>query len=161
MVGGTTFHRRVIQREISRVSVLNLSGKVCGASALPRRSLPLTPPSLLSNRARAHNLVENRVTCLPSGARTTITRESHKQTPRDRRSSSYSHQSALLRKGMRLGGWPTFAVFAKVGLEELMPCVLRDVFMVTLPYARFSLKCLRRGGSVHAVPRKVSGFREN
>jgi hypothetical protein len=27
MVGGTTFHRRVIQREISRVLVLNLSGE--------------------------------------------------------------------------------------------------------------------------------------
>ena len=27
MVGGTIFHRKVIQREISRVLVLNLSGK--------------------------------------------------------------------------------------------------------------------------------------
>jgi hypothetical protein len=28
MVGGTIFHRRVIQREIFRVLVLNLSGKL-------------------------------------------------------------------------------------------------------------------------------------
>ena len=31
MVGGTIFHRRVIQREISRVLVLNLSGNASGA----------------------------------------------------------------------------------------------------------------------------------
>ena len=33
--GGTVFHRNAIQREISRVLVLNLSGKTRGASALP------------------------------------------------------------------------------------------------------------------------------
>jgi hypothetical protein len=31
MVGGTQVHCKVIQREISRVLVLNLSGKKCGA----------------------------------------------------------------------------------------------------------------------------------
>ena len=36
MVGGTIFHRRVIQREISRVLVLNLSGKQSGARAPPK-----------------------------------------------------------------------------------------------------------------------------
>jgi len=48
MVGGAILYREVIQREISRVLVLNLSGKKSGASALHRRSLPLTEPSLLS-----------------------------------------------------------------------------------------------------------------
>ena len=43
-----SFHRKMIQREISRVLVLNLSGKTSGAPALPRTILPLTPPSLLS-----------------------------------------------------------------------------------------------------------------
>jgi hypothetical protein len=56
MVGGTTFHRRVIQREISRVLVLNLSGKPSGAQALHRISLPLTEPSLLS-RGTLYNRV--------------------------------------------------------------------------------------------------------
>jgi hypothetical protein len=40
MVGGTIFHREMIQREISRVLVLNLSGKKSGASALPRTFSP-------------------------------------------------------------------------------------------------------------------------
>jgi hypothetical protein len=31
MVGGTTFHREMIEREISRALVLNLSGKDNGA----------------------------------------------------------------------------------------------------------------------------------
>ncbi len=35
MVGGTVFHREVIQCEISRVLVLNLSGKASGAHAPP------------------------------------------------------------------------------------------------------------------------------
>jgi hypothetical protein len=48
MVGGTIFHRRVIQREISRVLVLNLSGKAGGAGAPPRTTMPLTEDSLLS-----------------------------------------------------------------------------------------------------------------
>jgi hypothetical protein len=48
MVGGTIFPRRVIQREISRVLVLNLSGKPGGAGASPRISMRLTEPSLLS-----------------------------------------------------------------------------------------------------------------
>src|SRR5271163_3726097 len=48
MVGGTMFHRRVIQREISRVLVLNLSGKTSGAKNTDRIFLSLTPPSLLS-----------------------------------------------------------------------------------------------------------------
>jgi hypothetical protein len=48
MVGGTIFHRWVIQREISRVLVLNLSGKANGAQNTDRRSLSLTAPSLLS-----------------------------------------------------------------------------------------------------------------
>jgi len=48
MVGGTTFRRKMIQREISRALVLNLSGKASGAPALPRISLSLTAPSLLS-----------------------------------------------------------------------------------------------------------------
>ena len=52
MVGGTIFHRRVIQREISRVLVLNLSGKTSGAKTPPTRSLPLTQPSLLSRATR-------------------------------------------------------------------------------------------------------------
>src|SRR6266436_59400 len=52
MVGGTTFRRKMIQREISRALVLNLSGKASGARALPRISLPLTAPSLLSRRTR-------------------------------------------------------------------------------------------------------------
>jgi hypothetical protein len=42
----------VIQREISRALVLNLSGKASGASALPRIFLPLTEPSLLSRATR-------------------------------------------------------------------------------------------------------------
>ena len=49
MGGGTIlFRRKMIQREISRALVLNLSGKASGASALPRIFLSLTPPSLLS-----------------------------------------------------------------------------------------------------------------
>ncbi len=48
MVGGAILYREVIQREISRVLALNLSGEKSGASALHRRSLPLTEPSLLS-----------------------------------------------------------------------------------------------------------------
>lgn len=48
MVGGTIFHREVIQREISRVLVLNLSGKTNGAQNTDRISLSLTLPSLLS-----------------------------------------------------------------------------------------------------------------
>jgi hypothetical protein len=35
MVGGTIFHRRVIQREISRVLVLSLSGKKAVLSHRP------------------------------------------------------------------------------------------------------------------------------
>src|SRR5438270_2096835 len=42
------FHRRVIEREISRVLVLNLSGKAAVLIALPRITMPLTKPSLLS-----------------------------------------------------------------------------------------------------------------
>ena len=38
----------MIQREISRVLVLNLSGKASGADAPPGRTMPLTEPSLLS-----------------------------------------------------------------------------------------------------------------
>ena len=45
MVGGTS---RVIEREISRALVLNLSGKVAVLIALPRITMPLTEPSLLS-----------------------------------------------------------------------------------------------------------------
>jgi hypothetical protein len=52
MVGGTIFGRRsppqVIQREISRVLVLNLSGKRNGATNTDRILLSLTPPPLLS-----------------------------------------------------------------------------------------------------------------
>jgi len=50
MFGGTMFHREMIQREISRALVLNLSGKPSGASALPGIFLSLTEPSLLSRR---------------------------------------------------------------------------------------------------------------
>jgi hypothetical protein len=39
---------QVIQREISRVLVLNLSGKKAVLIAPPRKSLSLTEPSLLS-----------------------------------------------------------------------------------------------------------------
>ena len=42
------FRRKMIQREISRALVLNLSGKRSGAAALHRISLSLTAPSLLS-----------------------------------------------------------------------------------------------------------------
>ena len=55
MVGGTSFHRRVIQREISRVLVLNLSGKPTGAIAPARRTIPLTEPSLLSRASPPDN----------------------------------------------------------------------------------------------------------
>src|SRR2546426_4078409 len=47
MVGGTT-PPQSDSREISRVLVLNLSGKASGAHAPPRRGLSLTTPSLLS-----------------------------------------------------------------------------------------------------------------
>ena len=52
MVGGTVFHREMIQREISRVLVLSLSGKASGALALHRTTMPLTEPSLLSRGTR-------------------------------------------------------------------------------------------------------------
>jgi hypothetical protein len=52
MVGGTIFHREMIPREISRALVLNLSGETSGAKTPPRRSLPLTEPSLLSRGTR-------------------------------------------------------------------------------------------------------------
>ncbi len=52
MVGGTIFHREMIPREISRALVLNLSGETSGAKTPPRRSLPLTEPSLLSRATR-------------------------------------------------------------------------------------------------------------
>ena len=45
-------HREVIQREISRVLVLNLSGKTNGAKNTAGRTLSLTPPSLLSRGTR-------------------------------------------------------------------------------------------------------------
>ncbi len=50
MVGGTIFHRRVIQREISRALVLNLlwHDNAGGACAPPRITMSLTEPSLLS-----------------------------------------------------------------------------------------------------------------
>ena len=54
MVGGTTFHREMIQREISRALVLNLSGKASGAPALHGMTLSLTAPSLLSRRTPSH-----------------------------------------------------------------------------------------------------------
>jgi len=41
-VGGTIFHREMIQREISRVLVLNLSGKASGDPSLARTTLTLT-----------------------------------------------------------------------------------------------------------------------
>ena len=50
MFGGTMFRQEMIQREISRVLVLSLSGKPNSAQALPRRGLSLTEPSLLSRR---------------------------------------------------------------------------------------------------------------
>src|SRR5216684_4433392 len=59
MVGGTTFHREMIQREISRALVLNLSGKASGATALPRIFLSLTAPSLLSRPTRDVEIVES------------------------------------------------------------------------------------------------------
>jgi hypothetical protein len=40
MVGGTIFHREMIQREISRVLVLNLSGK---QAVLAHRPQTITP----------------------------------------------------------------------------------------------------------------------
>src|SRR6266700_2063995 len=52
MVGGTTFHRNVISREISRVLFLNLSGAHGGPEKSPGRRLPLTQPSLLSRATR-------------------------------------------------------------------------------------------------------------
>jgi hypothetical protein len=55
MVGGTIFHRKVIQREITRVLLLNLSGKTSGACAPPRTTTPLTTPSLLSRATRQAN----------------------------------------------------------------------------------------------------------
>src|SRR2546426_5804408 len=51
MVGGTT-PPQSDSREISRVLVLNLSGKASGAHAPPRRGLSLTTPSLLSMGTR-------------------------------------------------------------------------------------------------------------
>ena len=54
MDGGTTFRRELIQREISRVLVLNLSGNPSGAHTLPRTSLSLTEPSLLSRRTPSY-----------------------------------------------------------------------------------------------------------
>ena len=54
MFGGTMFRREMIPREISRVLVLNLSGKASGAPAPPRIRLPLTPPSLLSRRTPSY-----------------------------------------------------------------------------------------------------------
>ena len=56
MVGGTIFHREVIQREISRALVLNLSGKASGAQTLLRTTMPLTEPSLLSRGTRQQYL---------------------------------------------------------------------------------------------------------
>src|SRR5713226_2282855 len=56
MVGGTTFHREMIQREISRALVLNLSGKASGATALPRIFLYLTAPSLLLRPTRSRKM---------------------------------------------------------------------------------------------------------
>jgi len=47
MVGGTIFHREMIQREISRVLVLNLSGKASGTPSVPRTALTMAAPSLL------------------------------------------------------------------------------------------------------------------
>ena len=54
MVGGTMFRREMIQREISRVLVLNLSGKASGAPALPGITMSLTEPSLLSRRTPSY-----------------------------------------------------------------------------------------------------------
>jgi hypothetical protein len=47
-------HREVIQREISRALVLNLSGKTNGDKNTAGRSLPLTQPSLLSRAAQQY-----------------------------------------------------------------------------------------------------------
>ena len=56
MVGGTIFHRWVIQREISRVLVLNLlwHGKPRGAQAPPRITMLLTLSSLLSRATQGY-----------------------------------------------------------------------------------------------------------
>ena len=51
MGGGTTFRRKMIQREISRVLVLNPSGKKrCSGTA--QDIFALTEPSLLSRRTQ-------------------------------------------------------------------------------------------------------------
>ena len=60
MVGGTIFHREMIPREISRALVLNLSGETSGAKTPPRRSLPLTEPSLLSRATRLRCALDER-----------------------------------------------------------------------------------------------------
>ena len=52
MVGGTIFHRKVIQREISRVLVLNQSGDKETVPNTDGISLSLTPPSFLSRGNR-------------------------------------------------------------------------------------------------------------
>ena len=56
MGGGTTFRREMIQREISRALVLNLSGKKSGAKNTDRILLSLTPPSLLSRPTRLRQI---------------------------------------------------------------------------------------------------------
>jgi hypothetical protein len=53
MVGGTRVHRSVIQREISRVLVLNLSGEKCGFKTAGEKCR-LTKPSLLSRGTRPY-----------------------------------------------------------------------------------------------------------
>ena len=53
MFGGTMFHREMIQREISRVLVLNPSGKKrCSGTA--QDIFALTEPSLLSRRTPSY-----------------------------------------------------------------------------------------------------------
>jgi hypothetical protein len=49
----------MIQREISRVLVLNLSGKKNGAYAPPRTTMSLTEPSLLSRATRGFAVGRN------------------------------------------------------------------------------------------------------
>jgi hypothetical protein len=52
MVGGTIFHREVIQREISRVLVLNLLWRKKRCFGTARDIFALTEPSLLSRATR-------------------------------------------------------------------------------------------------------------
>jgi hypothetical protein len=106
MVGGTIFHRRVIQREISRVLVLNPLWQKSGGQNTDRISLSLTPPSLLSRAT--HDFA-------PTCGNRRLSSCKHLGRAHSAKSLRYRHSSnPTLRKARRVGHTPGFRSVEKL-----------------------------------------------